>query len=63
MTEDMDATLLLRDREAGTSRLLRHCLAPDPPKPRVPARERLNEAIGRDLARLLVRSLTAHGHR
>jgi hypothetical protein len=63
MTEEMDATLLLRDREAGTSRLLRHCLAPDPHERRAPVRERLDEAIGRDLARLLVRSLTAGRHR
>ena len=63
MTEDMDATLMIRHREAGTSRLLRHCLAPGPQEPRVPARVRLDEAIGRDLARLLVRSLTARSSR
>jgi hypothetical protein len=61
MTEDMDATLMSHDREAATSRLLRHCLASEPREPRVPARERLNEAIGRDLARMLVTSLTARG--
>jgi len=63
MREDMDATLMLRERESGTSRLLRHCLAPDRQEPRVPARVRLDEAIGRDLARLLVRSLTARSSR
>jgi hypothetical protein len=63
MMENMDATLTLRDREAGTSRLLRHCLGPDRQEPRVPARERLDAAIGRDLARLLVTSLTARSSR
>jgi hypothetical protein len=63
MTEDMDATIMLRDREAGTSRLLRHCLATGLQEPRVPARVRLDEAIGRDLARLLVTSLTARSTR
>jgi hypothetical protein len=63
MTENMDATLMLREREARTSRLLRHCLALGERESRVPARERLDEAIGRDLARLLVQSLTARSVR
>jgi hypothetical protein len=63
MTENMDATLMLREREARTSRLLRDCLAFGEKVPRVPARERLDAAIGRDLARLLVTSLTARSAR
>jgi hypothetical protein len=63
MTENMDATLMLREREARTSRLLRDCLALGEKAPRVPARKRLDEAIGRDLARLLVTSLTARSAR
>jgi len=59
----MDATLQLREREARTSRLLRHCLALGAERSRAPARVRLDEAIGRDLARLLVTSLTAPGRR
>jgi hypothetical protein len=63
MTENMDATLILRRREAGTSRLLRDCLALGEKERRVPARARLEEAIGSDLARLLVLSLTARSPR
>lgn len=63
MTENMDATLTLREREACTSRLLRHCLALGEKESRAPARERLDAAIGRDLARLLVKSLTARSPR
>lgn len=63
MRDRMDATLTLRERDDPTTRLLRHCLSLGAPSPRVPARVRLDEALGRDLASLLVRSLTARGRR
>ena len=50
----MNATLTLRAREAGTSLLLRHCLSLGTAENRVPARIRLEEAIGPELARRLV---------
>jgi hypothetical protein len=59
----MDATLTLRERDDPTARLLRHCLSLGAPSLRVPARVRLDEALGRDLASLLIRSLTARGRR
>jgi hypothetical protein len=58
MTGEMDATLILRKRDEQTARLLRDCLAVGTPERRVPARARLDRAIGRDLAQLLVTSLT-----
>ena len=63
MRKGMDATLFLQEREARTNRLLRHCLALGPQPQRVPARTRLDEAIGRDLARLLLTSLTVRSRR
>lgn len=61
MENDMDATI---SREApradGTALLLRHCLSIGTSENRVPARERLDAAIGADLARRLVTSLVAH---
>jgi hypothetical protein len=62
MTDHMDAMLTRRERDARTERLLRH-LALGTPERRTPARVRLEQAIGRDLARLLVRSLTARTSR
>lgn len=47
----------------GTSLLLRHCLSLGTAQHRVPARDRLDEAIGPELARRLVASLTAHSRR
>jgi len=63
MTEDMDATLTHREGQAGTVLLLRHCLSLGTAEHRVPARVRLNEAIGPELARRLVASLTARSLR
>jgi hypothetical protein len=54
----MDATLVLRKRDEQTARLLRHCMALGMHKRRVPARIRLDLAIGHDLRHLLVTSLT-----
>jgi hypothetical protein len=47
----------------GTSLLLRHCLSLGTAEHRVPARVRLDEAIGPELARRLVTSLVAHSRR
>ena len=63
MTKEMNATLTQRERDARTERLLRDCLLLGTPERRVPARTRLEQAIGRDLTRLLVTSLTARGAR
>lgn len=44
--------------------LLRHCLTlGELGERRVPARERLERALGPELARMLLASLTTHGHR
>ena len=59
MTENMDATLAHRERDARTDRLLRDCLLLGTPERRVPVQIRLEQAIGKDLTRLLVSSLTA----
>ncbi len=59
MKKDVDATLNLPGRQAGTTLLLRHCLSIGTAEDRVPARDRLEQAIGADLARRLVTSLTA----
>jgi hypothetical protein len=58
----MNAAATLRDPQAGTS-LLRHCHSLGTAEGRVPARRRLDEAIGHDLARRLVESLAAHSRR
>lgn len=63
MKKDVDATLNHRGHQAGTSLLLRHCLSIGTAEARVPARDRLDEAIGPDLARRLVASLTARSPR
>jgi len=63
MTKEMNATLTQRDRDARTDRLLRDCLLLGTPERRPPARMRLEQAIGKDLARLLVTSLTARSAR
>ncbi len=64
MENDMDATI---SREAGrvdgTTLLLRHCLSLGTAENRIPARKRLDEAVGVDLARRLVTSLVAHTRR
>jgi hypothetical protein len=63
MTKEMNATLTKRDRDARTDRLLRDCLLLGTPERRLPARMRLEQAIGKDLTRLLVTSLTARSAR
>ena len=63
MTNHVTAASTLRTRQAGTTRLLRHCLSLGTAEHRVPARRRLDEAIGPELARRLVGSLTARGRR
>jgi hypothetical protein len=63
MTNDVGAILTPHERKAGTGRLLRHCLSLGTAENRVPARERLDEAIGPELAQRLVTSLTARSHR
>ena len=59
----MDATLQRRERYSGTDLLLRHCRSIGTAEHRVPARLRLEEALGPDLARRLVTSLTARSRR
>jgi hypothetical protein len=59
MEKHMDATLNLRGHQDATNRLLRHCLSLGTAEGRIPARVRLEEAIGADLTRRLVTSLTA----
>jgi hypothetical protein len=63
MKKDMDATLHLSGYEARTRLLLRHCLSIGTAEHRIPARERLDEALGPELARRLVTSLTARSPR
>ena len=63
MKKDVDATLNLRGYQAATSLLLRHCLSLGSAEGRIPARLRLEEAIGPDLAQRLVTSLTARSPR
>ncbi len=64
MKKDMDATLSREARRAdATALLLRHCLSLGTAEHRVPARQRLDEALGPTLARRLVTSLLAHSRR
>ena len=63
MKNDMVATLHLSGYEARTRLLLRHCLSIGTAENRIPARVRLDEAIGPELARRLVSSLTARSPR
>ena len=64
MTKDVDAITTPQARHYdGTSLLLRHCLSLGTAEHRVPARVRLDEAIGPELARRLVTSLVAHSRR
>jgi hypothetical protein len=63
MKSNVDATLNRHGNQAGTSRLLRHCLSMGKAEGRVPASDRLDEALGPDLARRLVTSLTARSPR
>jgi hypothetical protein len=63
MNSDVDATLQRRDRQAGTDLLLRHCQSLGTAEHRIPARMRLEAAIGPELTRRLVTSLTARSRR
>jgi len=54
----------VKQRSYDLDLLLRHCLAFDEAQPRrAPARARLEEALGPELARRLVTSLTAANRR
>jgi hypothetical protein len=59
MRRNVNTALTLPARQDGTSLLLRHCLSLGTAEHRVPARTRLEEAIGPVLAQRLVGSLTA----
>jgi hypothetical protein len=64
MTKDVDTMITPQAKHAaGTSLLLRHCLSLGTAEHRVPARVRLDAAIGPELARRLVASLVAHSRR
>ena len=64
MKNDMDVTISRESRRAdATARLLRHCLSIGTAENRTPARVRLDEAVGPELARRLVTSLLAHSRR
>ena len=67
MTEEMDATQTMSESEArdeaAMRRLLRHCQALGAVEYRIPARTRLELAIGPELARQLVVGLTAGSRR
>jgi hypothetical protein len=64
MNEDVDAISTPQAKQDGrTNRLLRHCLSLGVAENRVPARVRLEEAVGPELARRLVTSLTAHSRK
>lgn len=61
MTEKMNTARRQRDNRTGL--LLQHCLSLGTPERRPSARMRLDAAIGEDLARVLVKSLTGGGRR
>jgi hypothetical protein len=64
MEKKMDATISREARRAdATALLLRHCLSVGTAANRIPARTRLDEAVGRALAQRLVSSLLAHSRR
>jgi hypothetical protein len=64
MSKDVDAIITPQAKQdRRTSLLLRHCLSLGTAEHRVPARVRLEEAIGPELARRLVASLVAHSRR
>jgi hypothetical protein len=63
MKMHVDATMNLREHQAATDLLLRHCLSIGSAEGRMPARLRLEEAIGPELSRRLVSSLTARSPR
>ena len=64
MKKDMGATISPEARRAdATTLLLRHCLSVGTAENRVPARVRLDEAVGQVFARRLVTSLLSHSRR
>lgn len=63
MKRNVDTIITPRANQAGTRLLLRHCLSVGEAEYRVPARVRLDEAIGPELARRLITSLTVHSRR
>jgi hypothetical protein len=64
MSKNVNAIVTHQEKQAaGTSLLLRHCRSMGTAENRVPARIRLERAIGPELARRLVTSLTAHSRR
>ena len=65
ITDNMDTALVRIPRgEPAADVLLRHCLAiGGGSAPRLPVKARLEAALGPDLARRLVTSLTATGRR
>ena len=64
MNKDMETIVTPQAKQSvGTTHLLRHCLSLGTAEHRAPARVRLDEAIGPDLARRLVASLMTHSRR
>ncbi len=66
MKQNMNVIVTHNVKRDATSLLLRHCLSLGTAQHRVPARDRLDEAVGPELARRLVTSLTsltAHSRR
>jgi hypothetical protein len=64
MKKDVDAISTPQAKQEGRiNLLLRHCLTLGVAENRVPARVRLDEALGPELARRLVASLTAHSRK
>lgn len=64
MNKDMETIVTPQAKQSdGTTLLLRHCLSLGAAEHRVPARVRLDEAIGPVLARRLVASLMTHSRR
>ncbi len=64
MKRDVDAIIAAKSRHVErTELLLRHCLSLGTSAGRVPARIRLEQALGPDLASRLIASLTARSRR
>ena len=63
MKRNVDAIVTPAAKHRGTRMLLRHCLSVGTAENRVPARTRLEAAIGPELTQRLLTSLTAHSRR
>jgi hypothetical protein len=64
MNKDVDAIGTPQTKQNGrTNLLLRHCLSLGMTENRIPARVRLDQAVGPELAQRLVASLTAHSRK